>query len=202
MLHHGKRLAIIHAMACACSFWFASGLLTCLESLLFALVHPPVRSPVAHAVRTTCTSAQALIGGPCPQSDTPQPALNVHLSESCGSLFELPTELTSSKHCSAWRIRLVVYGARLESVLVSQPHEFESRILRHQGFGFCQNPFVIRTHMHIRSGPNMCTIVHIHCFCSGVAWHIFRDDRIPTIFVPQQRIKTRKCDYVAHPNAT
>ena len=81
-------------------------------------------------------------------------------------------------------------------------HEFESRILRHQGFGFCQNPFVIRTHMHIRSGPNMCTIVHIHCFCSGVAWHIFRDDRIPTIFVPQQRIKTRKCDYVAHPNAT
>ena len=117
MLHHGKRLAIIHAMACACSFWFASGLLTCLESLLFALVHPPVRSPVAHAVRTTCTSAQALIGGPCPQSDTPQPALNVHLSESCGSLFELPTELTSSKHCSAWRIRLVVYGARLESVL-------------------------------------------------------------------------------------
>ena len=27
MLHHGKRLAIIHAMACACSFWFASGLL-------------------------------------------------------------------------------------------------------------------------------------------------------------------------------
>lgn len=79
---------------------------------------------------------------------------------------------------------------------------YELVYLRHQGFGFCQNPFVIRTHMHIRSGPNMCTIVHIHCFCSGVAWHIFRDDRIPTIFVPQQRIKTRKCDYVAHPNAT
>ena len=121
MLHHGKRLAIIHAMACACSFWFASGLLTCLESLLFALVHPPVRSPVAHAVRTTCTSAQALIGGPCPQSDTPQPALNVHLSESCGSLFELPTELTSSKHCSAWRIRLVVYGVTASRVRISYP---------------------------------------------------------------------------------
>jgi hypothetical protein len=30
-----------------------------------------------------------------------------------------------------WRIRLVVYGARLESVLGAIPHEFESHILRH-----------------------------------------------------------------------
>ena len=28
----------------------------------------------------------------------------------------------------------MVYGARLESVLGSRPHEFESRILRQQGF--------------------------------------------------------------------
>ena len=35
----------------------------------------------------------------------------------------------------------MVYGARLESVLGASPHEFKSRILRHQGFGFAPKPF-------------------------------------------------------------
>lgn len=43
---------------------------------------------------------------------------SMHLSETCGSLFELPTEHGFTEHSTAWRIRLVVYGARLESVLV------------------------------------------------------------------------------------
>ena len=33
-------------------------------------------------------------------------------------------------HCVAWRIRLVAYGARLESVLGASPGGFESPILR------------------------------------------------------------------------
>ena len=39
----------------------------------------------------------------------------------------------------------MVYGARLESVLGSRPHEFESRILRQQGFWVSQNPFLLLT---------------------------------------------------------
>ena len=46
---------------------------------------------------------------------------------------------------SAWRIRLVAYGARLESVLGASPRGFESPILRHHPgirmiLGFCRNP--------------------------------------------------------------
>ena len=37
----------------------------------------------------------------------------------------------------------MVYGARLESVLGSRPHEFESRILRHQGFEFLLKTFFV-----------------------------------------------------------
>ena len=39
----------------------------------------------------------------------------------------------------------MVYGARLESVLGSRPHEFESRILRQQGVLGFQNPFLLLT---------------------------------------------------------
>ena len=50
---------------------------------------------------------------------------------------------------SAWRIRLVAYGARLESVLGASPRGFESPILRHHpGIraipGFCASPLPIR----------------------------------------------------------
>ena len=41
----------------------------------------------------------------------------------------------------------MVYGARLESVLGSRPHEFESRILRQQGVLGFQNPLFF-THLH------------------------------------------------------
>ena len=37
---------------------------------------------------------------------------------------------TLGYHCEAWRIRLVAYGARLESVLGASPRGFESPILR------------------------------------------------------------------------
>ena len=41
----------------------------------------------------------------------------------------------------------MVYGARLESVLGSRPHEFESRILRQRGFlGFQKSLFVTWYH--------------------------------------------------------
>lgn len=41
----------------------------------------------------------------------------------------------------------MVYGARLESVLGSRPHEFESRILRQQVFlGFQKYLFVAQHH--------------------------------------------------------
>ena len=40
----------------------------------------------------------------------------------------------------AWRIRLVAYGARLESVLGASPRGFESPILRHRTPGPLQVP--------------------------------------------------------------
>gem|GEM_PF-2614724 len=42
-------------------------------------------------------------------------------------MFRAQSEVRS---CSIWRIRLVAYGARLESVLGESPRGFESPILR------------------------------------------------------------------------
>ena len=63
---------------------------------------------------------------------------------------------------SAWRIRLVAYGARLESVLGASPRGFESPILRHYpGIpaipGFCASSLPIRHWNAQRDAPRTAT---------------------------------------------
>ena len=56
----------------------------------------------------------------------------------------------------AWRIRLVAYGARLESVLGASPQGFESPILRQIVFGKCYCASIAAAAARpVRTAPSM-----------------------------------------------